>query len=118
MTAVPGYSAPITVTVQSGDELREAEFDPVGVARFDALVTDEIEIRFPRTSRFVVSSSSFGAQVRPLALAALVPDGVDDLRPGPFAELIRSSCPVRTARSSPSGRRSDGWPTRRPLPRS
>ena len=84
--SVSAYSRPVSVQIDSDGERRDAEFDPDGVARFDPLLTDSIEIRFPRTARYVVGDGVFGPQVRPIALSALVPGGLDDLLPGPIDE--------------------------------
>ena len=94
VTPVAGYSSPVSVLIQSGSEQREAEIDGFGFARFDPLLTDSIEVSFPRIARYVIGESRFGPQVRPIALQALVPNGVEDLLPGPLddAEPVTVPC--------------------------
>ena len=88
LTAVPGYSSPASVRIETPQGVIDAPVEADGTVKFWPVVTSEMTLTFPRVSRYAVTTGLGEPKDRPLALSSIHVPGLDDLTP---AEIDRST---------------------------
>jgi len=84
--AASGYSTPLSVRVTDGTETREGAVGDDGVVHFDSpILTDHLDISFPKVQQVAVltgdASRDLNPLARPLGLAGLEVPALSDLKP-------------------------------------
>jgi arabinofuranan 3-O-arabinosyltransferase len=87
LETVAGYSTPAQVNISDGTTTRHGTVQPDGTVRFDApLVTNHLDITFPKVNQVVVLTGDgrrdLHPLVRPVGLAAIDIPALKDLYPG------------------------------------
>ena len=75
-------STPLTVKITSPDGTRQASIPPGGLVRFTApLITDRIDVSFPRVRQATIVTSTGQLETLPVRLSQLAVPALADLRP-------------------------------------